>query len=83
MNKEIDRVCELLAISPDESFVLLKQLKWNRRRLEEEFFDDCAALRSRCGVSEGWCAVARYWRREAYTYISLQRLIRLLLLLMA
>jgi len=42
---------ELLALSEDETLLLLKHFSWDRRKLEERWFDDPDALRARCGVS--------------------------------
>ena len=56
MEAEIRRLMELFVISWDEAFVMLKQAKWNRSKLEGDYVDDPDRTRLRLGVSSGECA---------------------------
>lgn len=53
MNASIAPVAELLAVTSDEAFVLLKQCGWRKRKLEEEYFDCPEETRKKYGVSAG------------------------------
>lgn len=57
LEREFDGVAaetaELLAVSADDAEVLLARSEWNKRRLQEQWFDSEERVRKRAGLSAG------------------------------
>eukprot|EP00931_Biecheleriopsis_adriatica_P053750 TRINITY_DN3153_c0_g1_i1.p1 TRINITY_DN3153_c0_g1~~TRINITY_DN3153_c0_g1_i1.p1 ORF type:complete len:532 (-),score=94.03 TRINITY_DN3153_c0_g1_i1:91-1686(-) len=49
-SKCITEAAELLQVSPEEGFVLLRSHAWDLLRLQEAWFDDDRKVRERCGL---------------------------------